>query len=171
MIWTTRHCYSQCIRQRGSAAVEFALLLIPMLLLAFGVTEFGRAIYHYNTLLKSVRASARLLSHENPDSDRYVTLQDQARCLAVYGNVQCSGQSLAPDLDKSHIKICDRKSWSDCKDAIQGSYRNVPTGEGTMQLVAVRIDDYVFSFIGLPLVTAGPTITFGPIEAVMRQAE
>lgn len=171
MVQTARHRRLLRIGQYGSAAVEFAILLMPLMLLAFGVTEFGRAIYHYNTLLKSVRASVRLLSYENPDSESYSALQDEARCLAVYGNIVCSGQPLAPDLTKSQVKICDRKSWSACADASQGSYRNVSTGQGTMQLVAVRIEGYVFSFIGLPLVMTGPTITFGPIEAVMRQAE
>jgi len=38
--------------QRGVAAIEFALVLLPMLLLAFGVVEYGRAIYQYNTLAR-----------------------------------------------------------------------------------------------------------------------
>ena len=31
-------------RQRGVAAVEFAILLLPILLIAFGIVEFGREI-------------------------------------------------------------------------------------------------------------------------------
>ena len=76
--------------QSGTAAVEFAILLLPMLLLAFGVVEYGRAIYNYNTLVKSVRASARLLSSQSPDNDGYAGLQEDARCLAVHGNVDCT---------------------------------------------------------------------------------
>lgn len=157
-------------RQRGSAAVEFAILLLPLLLLSFGVVEYGRAIYNYNTLVKSVRASARLLSSQSPDSEGYAGLVSQARCLAVHGNIDCLGPALAPNLSTSQIKICDRKSWSECKGSSQASYRSVATGHGTIHLVAVRIDGYAFPFIGLPLVTTGPTITLGPIETVMRQA-
>jgi Flp pilus assembly protein TadG len=156
--------------QSGTAAVEFAILLLPMLLLAFGVVEYGRAIYNYNTLVKSVRASARLLSSQSPDNDGYAGLQEDARCLAVHGNVDCTGPALVPNLSIAQIKICDRKTWSDCTGTNQDSYRSVATGEGTIHLVAVRIQSYQFPFIGLPLVTTGPTMTFGPIEAVMRQA-
>ena len=158
------------VRQRGSAAVEFAIFLLPLLLLAFGVVEYGRAIYNYNTLVKSVRASVRLLSSQSPYNEGYAALQEEARCLAVHGNTDCLGPALVPNLSISQIKICDRKTWSDCKGTNQDSYRSVPTGEGTIHLVAVRIQGYAFPFIGLPLVTNGPTISFGPIEAVMRQA-
>ncbi len=157
-------------RQRGTAAVEFAILLLPMLLLAFGVTEFGRAIYQYNTLVKSVRASARLLSLQAPDSEGYDALVEDARCLAVHGNVDCTGPTLVPNLSAAQVKVCDRKQWSGCKGSSQGSYRSVATGEGTIHLVAVRIEGYALPFIGLPLVVTTPTITLGPIEAVMRQA-
>ncbi len=161
---------SQRDRQRGSAAVEFAILLLPLLLLSFGVVEYGRAIYHYNTLVKSVRASARLLSSQNPDSEGYTELVREARCLAVHGDIDCQGPLLAPNLSTAQIKICDRKTWGECKGSTQNSYRSVATGEGTIHLVAVRIEGYAFPFIGLPLVITGPTITLGPIEAVMRQA-
>ena len=163
-----RHGAWRC--QRGSAAVEFAIFLLPLLLLAFGIVEYGRAIYNYNTLVKSVRASVRLLSSQSPDNEAYPALQANARCLAVYGNVDCLGPTLLPNLSFVQIKICDRKTWSDCTGTNQDSYRSVATGEGTIHLVAVRIQSYQFPFIGLPLVTTGPTMTFGPIEAVMRQA-
>src|SRR5437867_5937189 len=73
---------------RGVVAVEFALLLIPLMLLVFGVAEFGRALYQYNTLAKAVRDSARMLSQYNPaDADYPVA---NAECLAVYGKTGCS---------------------------------------------------------------------------------
>lgn len=156
--------------QRGTAAVEFAMLLVPMLLLAFGVIEYGRAVYHYNTLVKSVRSAVRLMSVYSPDSPDYSTHMAEARCLAVYGNANCTGPTLVPSLSTSQVKICDRKSWSDCSGSSQASYRNVTTGSGTINLVAIRVSGYSFPFIGLPLVTTSPTKTFGTIESVMRQA-
>ena len=156
--------------QRGTAAVEFALLLVPMLLLSFGVVEYGRAIYHYNTLVKSVRSAVRLMSAYSPDDSTYNTHATEARCLAVHGTPDCSGDKLAPNLSISQIKICDRKSWSDCTGSSQATYRNVPTGSGAINLVEVRISGYALPFIGLPLVITSPSITLGPIESVMRQA-
>jgi Flp pilus assembly protein TadG len=47
-------------RDRGSVAVEFALLLPVLLLLIFGVIDFGRAINDQITLTQAAREGARL---------------------------------------------------------------------------------------------------------------
>ena len=158
-------------RQRGAAIVEFALLLVPMLILGFGVAEYGRAIYHYNTIVKSVRSAVRVLSQHNPSDTGYSARVTQAKCLAVYGNDTCSGSPLAPGLAVSNVNVCDRVAWGECSGAVQGDYSNVSTGLGTINLVEVRISGYQFTFIGLPLVNVpiGNSVTFGAVEAVMRQ--
>ena len=45
---------------RGAAAVEFALLLPLLLLLVFGLIDFGRALYAQVTLTQAAREGARL---------------------------------------------------------------------------------------------------------------
>ena len=55
-------------KQQGAAAVELGFLLIPLVLLAFGVSEYGRAVYQYNTLVKASRDAARYLSAQAPSS-------------------------------------------------------------------------------------------------------
>jgi len=76
-------------RQRGVAAVEFALLLALLLIpLGYGATEFGRAFYQYNTLLKATRSAAR----EFTLAGRVGTIGSRealALCLAVYGRTPC----------------------------------------------------------------------------------
>jgi Flp pilus assembly protein TadG len=47
-------------RDRGAAAVEFALLLPVLLLLIFGMIDFGRAINAQITLTQAAREGARL---------------------------------------------------------------------------------------------------------------
>jgi Flp pilus assembly protein TadG len=47
-------------RERGSVAVEFALLLPVLLLLIFGIIDFGRAINDQITLTQAAREGARL---------------------------------------------------------------------------------------------------------------
>jgi len=49
-------------RDRGSVAVEFALLLPVLLLIIFGVIDFGRAISDQITLTQAAREGARLAS-------------------------------------------------------------------------------------------------------------
>jgi len=47
-------------RSRGQALVEFALVLPVLLLMLFGIIDFGRAIYAYNTLANASRAGVRV---------------------------------------------------------------------------------------------------------------
>ena len=47
-------------RERGSVAVEFALLLPVLLLLVFGIIDFGRAINDQITLTQAAREGVRL---------------------------------------------------------------------------------------------------------------
>src|ERR1700687_3319868 len=54
--------------QRGTAIVEFALVLPLLLLLTMTTTEFGRAIYQYNTIVKSLRDATRYLSTQTPNT-------------------------------------------------------------------------------------------------------
>ena len=45
--------------KRGQAMVEFALVLIPLLLLIFGLIDLGRAVYANNSLSEAAREGAR----------------------------------------------------------------------------------------------------------------
>ena len=157
--------------QKGVAAVEFALVLIPMLLLAFGVVEYGRALYQYNALVKTVRDGVRLLSQNNPADESYADIQAAAECLVVYGKTGCTGadRPLVPGLTVGQVRICDRVHYADCPGAVQSDYLNVETGLGVINLVEVRVTGYTFNFLGLPFVLNANSVIFGDIRAVMRQ--
>lgn len=45
--------------QRGIAAVEFALVIMPFFMLLFGAMEFGRLMYLWNTVQEVTRNAAR----------------------------------------------------------------------------------------------------------------
>lgn len=47
-------------RQRGVAAVEFALLAGLLFTLLFGVMEMGRVLFYWNTAVEATRMGARL---------------------------------------------------------------------------------------------------------------
>jgi hypothetical protein len=49
-------------RQRGQTLVEFALVLIPFLLLLMGIFDLGRGIYTYNAASQAAREIARSAS-------------------------------------------------------------------------------------------------------------
>jgi TadE-like protein len=52
-------------QQKGVVAIEMALILVPMLILCFGITELGRALYQYNGLVKATRGAVRYLSQQS----------------------------------------------------------------------------------------------------------
>ena len=53
---------------RGQAVIEFALVLPLLLLLCFGITEFGRAWMTMNILTSAAREGVRLAAVTGPDT-------------------------------------------------------------------------------------------------------
>jgi Flp pilus assembly protein TadG len=47
-------------RQRGAAAVEFALIASLLFILLFGIIEMGRVLFYWNTATEATRLGARL---------------------------------------------------------------------------------------------------------------
>ncbi len=159
--------------QKGVAAVEFAILLVPLLMMVFGITEFGRAMYQYDALAKGVRNAVRYLSTQSAGENHTL-----ARNLALCGKDDCSGSApLAPNLLGTMIIICDGSNSSggaspaaDCQDQSRG---NVPTGSEQINLTTVRIQGFVFmsviNFVANSMQVGTPNITFGAISNTMRQ--
>lgn len=143
-------------KQRGMAAVELAILLIPLVLLAFGITEFGRAIYQYNTLTKATRDATRFLSGQGPGDPNDITA---AQNLTVFGKKVNTGSPLVPNLTTAMVSVCDSISCA-------GTHQNQTTGSGVINLVTVTVTGYPFTSL-VPFVVPG--MTFGPISTTMRQ--
>lgn len=143
--------------QSGVAAVEMALLLPFLLLLAFGVTELGRAVYQYNTLAKAVRNGARHLSQYAPgDAGR----ANEARSLVVCGATVCGDKlPLVPGMSSSYVRVRDRLS-----DPV--GYNLQSTGRGTVNLVRVEVSGFTFRSLVPGFV---PSVAFSPIHATMVQ--
>jgi Flp pilus assembly protein TadG len=144
------------LKQQGVAAVELAILLTFVLVpLLFGMTEFGRALYQYNGLTKATRDATRFLSTQGPGDPNDISA---ARCLAVYGNKACAGDSLVPNLTTAMVSVCDSSSCP--------SHLNQPTGSGVINLVTVTVSGYPFTSLAPFFV---PAFTFGDISTTMRQ--
>lgn len=144
-------------RQNGVALIEFALVLPFLLLLAFITTEYGRALYQYNTLAKSVRDAVRFLSIHDPD-----TMTTQARNLVVYGNVTNTGAPLVPGLDINYVKA---PTWQ-----LSGAGPVINTVTVTVRGCATSADPcykFVPFYSGAFGITFGE-INFADISATMR---
>lgn len=150
-------------RQRGVAAIEFGLLLVPLVMLAFGITEFGRAMYQYNTIAKGTRDAARYMSVQTPGN---ADAMSAARCLVVYGTTTCSGAPLVTKLSTDNVTIKD-SSTDPATHALQQVSIGGGLPTGVANLVTVEVSGFTFeslvSFVvpNIPFATIGTTM-FGP---------
>ena len=140
--------------------VELAMSIFVLLAITFGITEFGRAIYEYNTLAKAARDATRYLSMR--DTLEPAT-RNQAICLVVHGNPSCSGAPLLAGLTASMVSICDPVACA-ADHAAQGSAPVVNLV--TITIGGPKAAPYTFTSVASFIV---PDIVFGPISVTMKQ--
>jgi len=158
--------------QRGAALVELALVLPLLLAVCFAITEFGRAIYTYDTLAKSARDAARYLTTQTSGSS---TAWATARNLVAYGNPAGSGPALVTGLDATNmaslVVICDASDQPRCAGNLnQGA-------DPAINTVTVTIRGFQFSPVLDVLAFTGfyggtgsiATVPFGDIAVTMRK--
>lgn len=140
-------------RQRGAMVVEFALVLVILLLLVFGLLELGRALFKWNSAVEATRIGARTAA--------IVAVNDDAAVISAM-NVVMQGE-----VNASTVAI---------DYSIDGvSFGRGTCVRGTCQFVRVRmVYEYrpVFVFFQpaislLPETMAMPTFTTTfPVEAL-----
>mgnify|MGYP000190056959 CR=1 FL=1 len=80
-------------RRQGAVLIEFALVVMMLVVLVFGITELGRALYQWNTLTKAAEVGARYLTRSYGGLDPLTCSPrtgwdarvDEAENLVVYG--------------------------------------------------------------------------------------
>lgn len=97
-------------RERGTAIIEFAIVLPLLLFLMLATAEVGRLLSEYDTLNKAVRDAARYLAaNALAGTTGVVSITPQLRTatinLAVNGNTTGSGSALLPGLAAGNINV------------------------------------------------------------------
>ena len=149
------HCPPPRPPQRGVAAVEFALLATLLVTLLLAASEFGRAMYQYNTVVKGARAAARYLSQFPPGDANAIAA---ARNLVVYGDTASNGDVLVPGLTTSMVSVCDASNCAASKRQF--------TDQTYVNLVTVAITGLKFQPLATWILS---DFTFAPIAATMTQ--
>lgn len=106
---------------RGVVMVEFAIILPLLVMLLFGVTEIGRAIYQQNTLHRAIAVGARYLSHkedivalnnttcsadETTETTPYSIAKKAAINLIVCGEEDCTNKTpVLPNLVADKVTV------------------------------------------------------------------
>lgn len=139
-------------RQRGVALIEFALILPLLLILSILTFEFGRALYQYNTVVKSVRDAVRYLSVQTPG-----TKKTEAKKLVVYGKVDgVAGTDQALTIGLSESLVPD-PTWQ-----LEGTAPAINTV--TVSVTGYQFTPLMNNFFGLSI----GVVNFAPISATMR---
>lgn len=86
--------------QRGSSAVEFALILLPFFGLILGIFEVSRAFWTYLTLTTSLKQSIRAISVHGADC-----LQTSAGCGMTVGQVVQDVARNVPGVDAAQLNL------------------------------------------------------------------
>lgn len=159
--YTTGKRY-RALRQQGVAAVEFALVLVILLLIIGGIFEFGRVFWFYNALTKATRDGARLMSVTNAidiNSQGVPTAQN----LVV---AEANAARVSPPLLDANVQV----------DCLNASFQTVACTDGTAPAnVRVGIVNYTVTIGGwFPLLstlggTVSYTVTVNP-QTTMRYA-
>jgi Flp pilus assembly protein TadG len=72
-------------RSHGQSLVEFALVLIPFLLILMGIVDLGRGIYTYNGVAQATRELARATSVHQCNGAKPCTLGTSSETANVRG--------------------------------------------------------------------------------------
>jgi Flp pilus assembly protein TadG len=88
--------------QKGQALVEFGIAATVFFLILFGILEFGRALWTWNTIVQATRAGARFAVVEAPTGDdapvkKVVVYQDP--------NAANSSNPVAPGLTTGNVRV------------------------------------------------------------------
>ena len=98
--------YKLMKKQCGAAVVEFALLLILLLMIVAGIVEFGRTFWYYDALTKATRDGARFLS--NARASTTVALDGSLQTQAMTMVVNAANSARVPGFNSSYVTVtCD----------------------------------------------------------------
>lgn len=148
--------------ESGLAAIEFALILPVLLILAFATIDVGRLLFQYDILTKSTRDATKYVArivkpkpNSLPDElVAYAAIEAQAINLARCGTITTCTVPLVKGLEPLNIKL---------------SYP-IPDPVTGINYVQIQINNYSTSFLTSAL---GSLVTknLGTISVTMRQIQ
>lgn len=87
-------------KQRGVAAVEFALVAILFFTLVFGILEIARVIYLFNVLQEVTRRAAEIAANSDFDQSTLESIRKKALFGGASGNLP-----FGEPVTQAHVKI------------------------------------------------------------------
>lgn len=113
-------------KQRGLAAIEFAIVAPVMLFLMLVTAEFGRVFYHYNTLTKAVQTGARYASKPLLTAGELTNIdaafKQRIQNFVVYGNENGGGAAVLDGFSATNANVIISTSAANKTITIQAEY-------------------------------------------------
>jgi Flp pilus assembly protein TadG len=141
--------------EKGQALVEFAMVTLLFFTLVFGIIEFGRALWTWNTIAQATRAGARYAAVEMPTNDDTPIMK-----VVVYNDPNAGGSSkpVVPGLTEANVRV--RYLKNDGSSAVNKSMAD---------LIEVSVENYQFAFLVSlfgPRIALPPFTTSLPLEGL-----
>ena len=134
---------------KGQSLVEMALVCMIFFFLLFGILEFGRALYYYNTIVQNTRAAARWAVVNVLDNSDTADITS-TRNIVLYGSPTGSGSPTIPGMTAAMVNVSVAALELDTGTPPQPISRKI----------SVSVSGYPFQF----LVPLAPSITIPAFE-------
>lgn len=121
--------------ERGVAAIEFALLIVLLLMIVGAIIEFGRVFWYYDALTKATRDGARLISMADKSGIASASADVQSLVVAA-----ANSAGVSPALANGNVSV----------ECLNASYGNQGCVNGVAPVnVRVSITGYNVTIGGL----------------------
>ena len=111
--------------RRGSAAIEFALIVPVLLLFIGGLVDFGRAFYYQTELSQALRSGMQYVLKAPTDSAGIASVIAQSTSLPITvgapatfcqcydgSNVSCTATCTIPGAMRSYVRLDASYAWT-----------------------------------------------------------
>jgi Flp pilus assembly protein TadG len=121
--------------EKGQALLEFAAVTLVFFTLAFGIIEFGRALWTWNTIVQATRAGARYATVATPTSN-----DSEIKKMVVYNdpNAGAGSTPVVPGLSETNVTV---------SYLMYNPPGTVATNKAAADLIEVSITGYQFNFL------------------------
>jgi len=116
-------------RQRGAAAIEYALILPALLMFVFGIIDTGRVVWTYATLYRATEAAARCAAINTLDCGTAAQVQS-------YAASQAWGMTIDADAFKGTTEACGHQVTGTYDFQFIIPLLNMPLGAVTLKATA-----------------------------------
>jgi Flp pilus assembly protein TadG len=126
-------------KESGQTLVEFALVCLLFFILIFGIIEFGRALWTWNSIVHATRTGARYAVVETPTAD-----DSNIKKVVVYNdpNATSSSTPILPGLQESNVTVQYCTDAGTCSSSL-----TVAQKQGGQNSIQVSITGYQFYFV------------------------